>query len=103
MARLAGVAWYNDSKATNVGATLAAVNGFDERMQYGGEDRELGERMFNNGIKAKQLRYSAICVHLDHARGYVKPKMIEKNKAIRETTKVQKVIKTPFGIEKLTT
>ena len=29
------------------------VNGFDERMQYGGEDREMGERMFNMGIRAK--------------------------------------------------
>lgn len=32
------------------------VNGFDERMQYGGQDRELGERLFNFGIKSKQLR-----------------------------------------------
>ena len=55
------------------------VNGFDERMQYGGEDRELGERLFNLGIKSKRVRYSAICVHLDHKRGYVKPEMIEKN------------------------
>ena len=35
------------------------ANGYDERMQYGGEDRELGERLFNMGIKAKQIRYSA--------------------------------------------
>ncbi len=27
-----GVAWYNDSKATNVGATLAAINGFDGKL-----------------------------------------------------------------------
>ncbi len=29
VAEIAGVSWYNDSKATNVGATLAAVRGFD--------------------------------------------------------------------------
>ena len=52
------------------------VNGFDERMQYGGEDRELGERMLNLGIRSKQLRYSAVCLHLDHTRGYVKQEMI---------------------------
>ncbi len=32
VAKKLGVAWYNDSKATNVGATLAAVNGFDEPL-----------------------------------------------------------------------
>ena len=30
---------------------ILSVNGFDERMQYGGQDRELGERLFNYGIK----------------------------------------------------
>ena len=30
---------------------ILEVNGFDERMQYGGEDRELGERLMNFGIK----------------------------------------------------
>ena len=79
---------------------ILAVNGFDERMQYGGEDRELGERMFNNGIKSKQIRYSAICLHLDHARSYVKPEMIQTNRAIRNNTKTKRIIKTPFGIEK---
>ncbi|MBQ4820241.1 glycosyltransferase family 2 protein [Aquimarina sp. MMG016] len=79
---------------------VLAVNGFDERMQYGGEDREIGERLFNMGIKAKQIRYSAICLHLYHERGYVKPEMIEKNNVIRKMTKKNKVIRTPFGIEK---
>ncbi len=32
VARIDGVAWYNDSKATNVGAALAAIMGFDERL-----------------------------------------------------------------------
>lgn len=77
------------------------ANGFDERMQYGGEDRELGERLFNKGIKAKQIRFSAVCVHLYHERGYVKAEMLEKNKRIRKETKEGKLTKTLFGIKKL--
>lgn len=94
------VASWNGHNASGWKADIIKANGFDERMQYGGEDRELGERLFNSGIKSKQLRYSAVCVHLDHARGYVKPEMLEKNKAIRSTTKSEKLQRTLFGIEK---
>ena len=74
------------------------VNGFDERMQYGGQDRELGERLFNFGIKSKQLRYSAVCVHLDHKRGYRTPESLEKNAGIRKKTKQEKRVWTYYGI-----
>lgn len=76
------------------------VNGFDERMQYGGQDRELGERLFNFGIKSKQLRYSAVCVHLDHKRGYKTPESIAKNQSIRKETRSNKVVWTHYGITK---
>ena len=76
------------------------VNGFDERMQYGGQDRELGERLFNFGVKSKQLRYSAVCVHLDHKRGYKTPESIAKNQAIRKETRTNKVVWTHYGITK---
>ncbi len=79
---------------------LLDINGFDERMKYGGEDRELGERLMNNGIRSKQIRYSAICVHLDHLRGYVSESAIKINKEIRKNTKEQKIKQTPFGIIK---
>ncbi len=79
---------------------LKKVNGFDERMQYGGQDRELGERLFNLGIKSKQIRYSAICLHLDHARGYKNQESIDKNRAIRKATRTEKKDFTPFGIVK---
>ncbi len=75
------------------------INGFDERMQYGGEDRELGERLVNAGIKPIQIRYSAICVHLDHARGYVNSEAMEINKEIRRETKSSKRKWTDFGIK----
>lgn len=79
---------------------ILAVNGFDERMQYGGQDRELGERLFNSGIKSKQIRYSAICLHLDHPRGYKNKESIEKNLGIRATTRKEKRKWTDFGIQK---
>ncbi|SDS59292.1 Glycosyltransferase involved in cell wall bisynthesis [Formosa sp. Hel1_31_208] len=94
-------ATWNGHNSSGFKEDILAANGYDERMQYGGEDRELGERLFNAGIKAKQVRYSAICLHLDHARGYVKPEMIEKNQAIRATTKRENRTTTPFGIKRL--
>ena len=77
---------------------ILAVNGFDSRMQYGGEDRELGERLTNYGVQGIQIRYSAVAVHLEHARGYVTQDMIEKNKTIRAHTRKQNIVWTPYGI-----
>lgn len=79
---------------------LLEVNGFDERMKYGGEDRELGERLINLGIKSKQIRYSAICLHLEHSRGYVNKDSIDLNDTIRKMTREEKKVFTPYGINK---
>lgn len=75
------------------------VNGWDERMQYGGQDLELGERLSNAGIRGKTIRYSAICVHLEHARGYRKPGMKERNDTIRAHTRGRRLAYTQFGID----
>ncbi|XCF07373.1 glycosyltransferase family 2 protein [Tamlana crocina] len=79
---------------------IITVNGFDERMQYGGEDRELGERLMNSGVKFIQVRYSAICLHLYHERPYKNEAALAKNKKIREETKKNKSVYTPYGIVK---
>ncbi|WP_246206049.1 glycosyltransferase family 2 protein [Fulvivirga aurantia] len=94
-------ATWNGHNASGWKEDLVYINGFNEEMQYGGQDRELGERLFNYGIKSKQIRYSAICVHLDHKRGYKTPESMNKNKAIRKHTRTKNVIKTPHGINKL--
>jgi hypothetical protein len=91
---------WNGHNASGWKTDIEAVNGFDERMQYGGEDRELGERLFFKGLKSIQIRYSAVTLHLDHPRSYVAPEMIEKNKKIREETKASKSDWTNFGIVK---
>ena len=90
---------WNGHNASGWKKDIVAVNGFDERMQYGGQDRELGERLFNLGIKSKQIRYNAVVIHLDHPRGYKNEASIQKNQAIRKHTREQKVIRTPYGIK----
>ena len=90
---------WNGHNASGLKKDVLEINGFNQEMQYGGQDRELGERLFNKGLKSKQIRYSAICVHLDHKRGYVNEETWKKNYNIRENTRKNKVIKTPIGIE----
>lgn len=80
-------------------ADIVAVNGFDERMQYGGEDREVGERMMHNGVSFLQVRYSCICVHLHHDRPYKDGETLRFNKQIRNQTKKYKKTYTKFGIK----
>lgn len=93
-------ATWNGHNASGWREDILAVNGFDERMQYGGQDREMGERLKNLGIKGKQIRYSAICLHLDHPRSYKTEDSIRFNKKIRKFTKKMKVKVTPYGIKK---
>jgi hypothetical protein len=92
---------WNGHNSSGWKSDIIAVNGFNHDMQYGGLDRELGERLFNNDLLSKQIRYSAICVHLDHARGYSTPEIWQKNKGIREYNRKNKVIKIENGISSL--
>ena len=91
---------WNGHNASGWKKDILAVNGFDERMQYGGQDRELGERLINMGFKSKQIRYSALCLHLDHPRGYKTPETLERNAAIRKNTRNKGYAYTYYGIKK---
>jgi len=80
---------------------ILRINGFDERMPWGGEDREFGVRLINIGIKPRHVRYDAICIHLDHARGYVDPQQVKANKALRLNNEKNRVTVTQYGIRQL--
>ena len=90
---------WNGHNASGWKSDAITVNGFDERLQYGGLDREFGERLVNLGIRPKQIRYSAITVHLDHPRGYASEEGWALNHDIRNTVRLEKVIETPRGIK----
>ena len=91
---------WNGHNASGWKDDLLAVNGFDERMGYGGEDRELGERLVILGRRGRQIRHRAICVHQWHERGYVSEEVLRENRRIRRETARAGVARTPFGIVK---
>lgn len=80
-------------------ADAVRVNGFDERMAYGGLDREFGERLVNAGIRFRQIRHQAVCLHLDHPRCYATLESRQRNDTIRSQTRHRRLAWTPFGID----
>lgn len=91
---------FNNCNSSAFRDDMIAINGYDERMKYGGPDREFGERLENKGIRGLQIRHKAICLHLDHARGYKTPEGLAANLAIRKEVKQFHLDWTPFGIKK---
>jgi hypothetical protein len=74
--------WNGHGSSTCIDAIMS-VNWRNEEMCYGGQDREMGEKFENMGMKGKRIRYYAILLHFDHPRGYAKPELTDKNRAIR--------------------
>lgn len=71
---------WSGSNASAFRNAILAVNGFDEDMKYGGEDKEFGVRLANSGVRGRHLRFTAPLVHLDHPRGYVDPERVRENR-----------------------
>ena len=61
---------------------FVAVNGFNNDMVYGHEDREIGERLRNLGLQCRQVRYAAANFHLDHDRPYADSEVKAKQRQI---------------------
>lgn len=92
-------ATFNGHNASVWRADLVAVNGFDERLQWGGLDREIGERLENAGVTGRQFRHRALVVHLDHPRGYKNAAGIAANRAIRDEVAAKKLTRAARGLD----
>ena len=78
---------------------IIRVNGFNEQMKYGGLDREIGERMVHAGVRGKQVRHRAVCVHLYHQRSYATSQSWSHNNAIRTATAQNRLQWTEKGLD----
>jgi len=83
--------WKND---------LMIVNGFDERMHFGGEDREMGDRLKHSGIKVKGVRYTAVCIHLAVGPESDTVESRSMNKSVQDATTRDQSRYTRYGIIK---
>ncbi len=95
---------WGGSNASTWREALLAVNGLDERFRSPGKDDvELGERLRNYGYTARHIRHQAICLHLDHAKGYWLPDEIARNLVHLATTRSTRRVRTPLGIDEAET
>lgn len=81
-------------------ADMLRVNGYDEGMKYGSEDKEFGVRLSNAGVKGRHVRFTAPLVHLDHPRGYADPERIRRQKAMVRAARASGKTWTEDGIVK---
>ncbi len=94
---------WNGNNSSCFKAAILKVNGFNEQMQYGGQDVEFGLRLKHIGIRPKRIRFSTIGVHLDHARGYATDEMRQNSaREIRKTLDERRRW-APLGIDQYLT
>ena len=92
---------WNGHNASTWRAAIVDANGFDLDMPYGGQDRALGERLVNLGLRGRQVRHRAPCLHLDHGRPYRDQAKIEANLAIRSRIRRNRETRARLGIAEL--
>ncbi len=91
---------WNGNNSSGWTDDVVAAGGFDERMRYGGQDRELGERLENAGVRGKHVRFETLVLHLDHGRGYANEEDLQRNLQIRAETVASGRVRTEHGLPK---
>lgn len=92
-------AGWNGANSSCYKADAVRINGFDERLVYGGEDREFGFRLDRAGLSGIKVRYRAALAHLDHPRGYENEAGWQHNRKLISQGFAEKLLRTPFGLE----
>ena len=79
---------------------LVAINGFEERIiGWGCEDTELVDRLYHIGIKRKNIKGLAPCVHLYHPKAKENYETHKANISIREETEHSRKTRADKGLD----
>lgn len=93
---------WNGHNASAWRDAILAANGYEMEMEWGGLDRALGELLENAGVRGKQIRFRAPCLHLHHERPYVDPAKVRRNREIRDRIRRERRTRAGRGIAELT-
>lgn len=80
---------------------IEQVNGFEMEMGYGGLDLALGMRLRNLGLRGRQARFRAVCVHLHHERPYKDPEIVRRNREIIDRILREGEVRARAGLAEL--
>jgi glycosyltransferase involved in cell wall biosynthesis len=92
---------WNGMNSSTWREAVLAVNGFDLELQYGGLDREFGQRLENLGYRGLQVRHRAVLLHLHHERPYRDRAVAARQQELREVVSSTGRTRTPRGIGEL--
>jgi glycosyltransferase involved in cell wall biosynthesis len=95
-----GATW-NGNNASTWRHLVLRVNGFENELAYGGEDREFGQRLENLGVVPLRVRYRAVTVHLDHGRPYMDAAVVRANNRYRARVRAAGTVRAGNGLEQL--
>lgn len=90
---------WNGHSASCLRSEAIRVNGFNERMQYGGLDVEFGLRLNHIGLATRHIRYSTIALHLHHGHGYVTDAMRARSEAEKDRTRSLRLLRAEQGLD----
>jgi glycosyltransferase involved in cell wall biosynthesis len=94
-------ATWNGHNASTWRRHLIDVNGYDMDLAYGNEDRALGTRLQNSGLRGKCVRYRAPLLHLAHERPYRDRSVIDRNRRVRKQLARSGAVRARLGIAEL--
>ncbi|MDC0575032.1 glycosyltransferase [Pirellulaceae bacterium] len=90
---------------SNTGAwreDVLKVNGFDENFPgYGSEDRDIGFRLKNQGVKFRYLKHSILQYHMAHPRPYLSAEILALNRSVMRSRMRSTTTWIATGIHKL--
>jgi glycosyltransferase involved in cell wall biosynthesis len=92
---------WNGMNASTWREAVLAVNGFDLELEYGGLDREFGQRLENLGYRGVQVRHRAVVLHLHHDRPYRDPAVVARQRSIRNRVRASGRTRAERGIGEL--